>query len=176
MIGQNRQAAFQQAKANHDFEAQELELKTNNDLTRQIHLAEELHRRLIDGSASSPRYCAAADSWPRRLVGSTQAAAQRPVRATNRVPAAGATAALPHLDGVHIGANAEPFREPVRLTQTLSHWMRIRRLRGGQLGGQAGSFVSPTRRHSDELPCGAGLLNHHVRLAADQASGGRQHG
>src|SRR6201995_91928 len=52
MIGQNRQAAFQQAKADHDFEAQELELKTNTDLTRQIHvLTEELHRRLIDGSA-----------------------------------------------------------------------------------------------------------------------------
>jgi uncharacterized membrane protein len=53
MIGQNRQAAFQQAKADHDFEAQELELKTNTDLTRQIHLLTvELHRRLIDQSAS----------------------------------------------------------------------------------------------------------------------------
>jgi uncharacterized membrane protein len=53
MIGQNRQAAFQQAKADHDFEAQELELKTNTDLTRQIHvLTTELHRRLIDQSAS----------------------------------------------------------------------------------------------------------------------------
>jgi hypothetical protein len=52
MIGQNRQAAFQQAKADHDFEAQELELKTNTDLTRQIHvLTAELHRRLIGGSA-----------------------------------------------------------------------------------------------------------------------------
>ncbi len=52
MIGQNRQAAFQQAKADHDFEAQELELKTNTDLTRQIHvLTEELHRRVIGGSA-----------------------------------------------------------------------------------------------------------------------------
>jgi uncharacterized membrane protein len=52
MIGQNRQAAFQQAKADHDFEAQELELKTNTDLTRQIHvLTEELHRRFIEGSA-----------------------------------------------------------------------------------------------------------------------------
>jgi uncharacterized membrane protein len=51
MIGQNRQAAFQQAKADHDFEAQELELKTNTDLTRQIHvLTKELHRRLIGGS------------------------------------------------------------------------------------------------------------------------------
>jgi uncharacterized membrane protein len=48
MIGQNRQAAFQQAKADHDFENQELELKTNTDLTRQIQLlTEELHRRLI---------------------------------------------------------------------------------------------------------------------------------
>src|ERR1700735_2325621 len=54
MIGQNRQAAFQQAKADHDFEAQELELKTNTDLTRQIHLLTvELHRRLIDQSASA---------------------------------------------------------------------------------------------------------------------------
>src|SRR5277367_4089115 len=52
MIGQNRQAAFQQTKADHDFEAQELELKTNTELTRQIHtLTEELHRRFIEGSA-----------------------------------------------------------------------------------------------------------------------------
>ena len=49
MIGQNRQAAFQQAKADHDFVAQELELRTNTDLTRSIHqLTTELHRRLID--------------------------------------------------------------------------------------------------------------------------------
>jgi uncharacterized membrane protein len=49
MIGQNRQSAFQQAKADHDFEAQELELKTNTELTRQIHLlTTELHRRFVD--------------------------------------------------------------------------------------------------------------------------------
>jgi uncharacterized membrane protein len=36
MIGQNRQAGFQQAKADHDFVQQELELKTNTDLTREI--------------------------------------------------------------------------------------------------------------------------------------------
>ncbi len=49
MIGQNRQAEFQQAKADHDFTAQELELKTNTQLTREIHtLTTELHRRLID--------------------------------------------------------------------------------------------------------------------------------
>src|ERR1700753_3550929 len=55
MIGQNRQAAFQQAKADHDFDAQELELKTNTQLTREIHvLTEELHRRLLSpGSGSS---------------------------------------------------------------------------------------------------------------------------
>ncbi|TNM39686.1 DUF1003 domain-containing protein [Nocardioides albidus] len=49
MIGQNRQAEVQRAKADHDFVEQELELKTNTDLTRQIHvLTQELHRRLLD--------------------------------------------------------------------------------------------------------------------------------
>jgi uncharacterized membrane protein len=52
MIGQNRQAAFQQAKADHDFTEQELELKTNTQLTREIHtLTTELHRRVIGDSA-----------------------------------------------------------------------------------------------------------------------------
>jgi uncharacterized membrane protein len=37
MIGQNRQAAVQQAKADHDFVEQELELKSNTRLTREIH-------------------------------------------------------------------------------------------------------------------------------------------
>ena len=51
MIGQNRQAAFQEAKADHDFTEQELELKTNTELTRQIHqLTSELHRRLLHES------------------------------------------------------------------------------------------------------------------------------
>ncbi len=48
MIGQNRQSAFQQAKADHDFNQQELELKTNTQLTREIHtLTTELHNRLL---------------------------------------------------------------------------------------------------------------------------------
>jgi uncharacterized membrane protein len=48
LIGQNRQAAFQQAKADHDFNEEELELKTNTDLTRAIHsLTSDLHRHLI---------------------------------------------------------------------------------------------------------------------------------
>ena len=51
MIGQNRAAAYQQAKANHDFQEQELELKTNTQLTREIHtLTTELHRRVIDNA------------------------------------------------------------------------------------------------------------------------------
>ena len=49
MIGQNRSAEFQQAKADHDFREQELELKTNTQLTREIHaLTEELHKRLVE--------------------------------------------------------------------------------------------------------------------------------
>ncbi|GAC1609616.1 MAG: DUF1003 domain-containing protein [Mycobacteriales bacterium] len=48
MIGQNRQSAFQQAKADHDFLEQEVELKTNTELTRAIHaLTTELHARLM---------------------------------------------------------------------------------------------------------------------------------
>ena len=58
LIGQNRQASFQQAKADHDFVESELELKTNTELTRQIHkLTTELHRRVIpeaDHGATSP--------------------------------------------------------------------------------------------------------------------------
>ena len=53
MIGQNRQAAFQQAKADHEFHAQELELHTNTELTREIDLlARELHRRVLGSSES----------------------------------------------------------------------------------------------------------------------------
>ena len=47
MIGQNRQAAFQQAKANHDFAVSELELHTNTELTKAIHaMTEELHGQI----------------------------------------------------------------------------------------------------------------------------------
>ena len=42
-------AMFQQLKADHDFVEQETELKTNTQLTREIHLlTTELHRRVID--------------------------------------------------------------------------------------------------------------------------------
>jgi uncharacterized membrane protein len=49
MIGQNRQASFQQAKADRDFNTGEQELHTNTELTRQIH---ELTKR-IDAQLSA---------------------------------------------------------------------------------------------------------------------------
>jgi uncharacterized membrane protein len=54
MIGQNRQSAYQQAKADHDFVESEQELHTNTDLTRRVHeLTTEIHARLVapDGCA-----------------------------------------------------------------------------------------------------------------------------
>ena len=51
MVGQNRQADLARAKADHDYREQELELKTNTELTREIHvLTTELHSRLIPGA------------------------------------------------------------------------------------------------------------------------------
>ena len=56
MIGQNRQGAFQQAKADHDFVEEEQELKRNTQLTREIHhLTVDLHHRFVDqGSVDRP--------------------------------------------------------------------------------------------------------------------------
>jgi uncharacterized membrane protein len=54
MIGQNRQATFQQAKADHDFTEQEQELKLNTDLTREVHaLTLELHKRVMGAAPAS---------------------------------------------------------------------------------------------------------------------------
>ncbi|MDQ2749103.1 MAG: DUF1003 domain-containing protein [Pseudonocardiales bacterium] len=48
MIGQNRQAQYQQAKADHDFVESEQELHRNTDLTRAVHqLTTEIHARLV---------------------------------------------------------------------------------------------------------------------------------
>jgi len=48
MIGQNRQSAFQQAKADHDFTEEEQELKLNTKLTREIHqLTREVHDQIL---------------------------------------------------------------------------------------------------------------------------------
>ena len=56
MIGQNRQAMFQQLKADHDFVAQEQELHTNTDLTRMIaELTREIHASVVPGATATPR-------------------------------------------------------------------------------------------------------------------------
>jgi len=47
MIGQNRQSEFQQAKADHEFTEQEVELHTNTDVTRAIHaLTLQIHQEM----------------------------------------------------------------------------------------------------------------------------------
>ncbi|GAA2302208.1 DUF1003 domain-containing protein [Nonomuraea roseoviolacea subsp. roseoviolacea] len=44
MIGQNRQAEFARRKADHDYQAQELELHHNTEITEAIHkLTSEIH-------------------------------------------------------------------------------------------------------------------------------------
>ena len=48
MIGQNRQATFQQAKADHDFVEEVQELKLNTELTREIReLTRDVHEHLV---------------------------------------------------------------------------------------------------------------------------------
>ena len=48
MIGQNRQATFQQQKADHDFLVEEHELDTNTELTRAIaRLTHEIHQAVV---------------------------------------------------------------------------------------------------------------------------------
>ncbi len=59
MIGQNRQADFQQRKADHDFVANELELHSNTALTQQVAdlsaqiivLTREIHRQVVPPAA-----------------------------------------------------------------------------------------------------------------------------
>ena len=53
MIGQNRQAAFQQTKADSDYKGVNTLLVENTDLTRAINnLTQDLHTRLIDGTTA----------------------------------------------------------------------------------------------------------------------------
>ena len=48
MIGQNRQSAFQQAKANHDFSVAEQEVRDDTEITRLVHqLTVEIHEHLL---------------------------------------------------------------------------------------------------------------------------------
>jgi uncharacterized membrane protein len=56
MIGQNSQAAFQQAKADHDYGDVNKLLVENTDLTRAIHqLTQEVHEHLFGETATSAR-------------------------------------------------------------------------------------------------------------------------
>ncbi len=56
MIGQNRQAALEQAKADHDYADVERLLVENTELTRTIHsLTEDVHA-LLFRNAESPRH------------------------------------------------------------------------------------------------------------------------
>jgi len=50
MIGQNRQAEFQRAKADHDYATEAQELRVNTELTRAIHaLTNQIHERVVGG-------------------------------------------------------------------------------------------------------------------------------
>ena len=52
MIGQNRQAEFQRAKADHDYATEAQELRTNTELTRAVHtMTADLHRHVLGGAA-----------------------------------------------------------------------------------------------------------------------------
>lgn len=71
LIGQNRQAEFQRAKADHDFFEEEAELRRNTEMTRQIHAV--VTTLLRDGGARQ------AESQPQQ-----PAAARTPTEAVER--------------------------------------------------------------------------------------------
>ena len=55
MIGQNRQAAFQQAKADHDYATVNRLLVENTELTRDIDaLTKALHTEFLGGGSTEP--------------------------------------------------------------------------------------------------------------------------
>jgi uncharacterized membrane protein len=54
MIGQNRQASFQQEKADHDYSQEEALLEENTALTRTIHaLTQQVHETLCGPAAGA---------------------------------------------------------------------------------------------------------------------------
>jgi uncharacterized membrane protein len=56
MIGQNRQAEFSQAKANHDFTVAEQELHENTEITRLIQqLTTEIHNHYVHRTPDTPQ-------------------------------------------------------------------------------------------------------------------------
>ena len=65
LIGQNREAHFQQAKADHEFNESEMELKLNTELTQQIHeLTRDIHGRVVEPTAgAAPRNDISLPPW-----------------------------------------------------------------------------------------------------------------
>src|SRR6266498_662154 len=56
MIGQNRQADFAQAKANHDFDVAEQELHENTEITRLVQqLTTEIHNHYVHRAPGTPQ-------------------------------------------------------------------------------------------------------------------------
>ncbi len=56
MIGQNRQASFQQVKADRDYKDINQLLEENTRLTRLIHqLTEDVHTRIVEGNENASR-------------------------------------------------------------------------------------------------------------------------
>jgi uncharacterized membrane protein len=73
MIGQNRQSAFQQAKADRDFHEAELELKGNTELTRSVHaITKEIDAMMRTARQERGEETSGADAWD--LLASTGSA------------------------------------------------------------------------------------------------------
>ena len=103
MIGQNRQAAFHEAKADHDYVAEEQELKLNTELTREIHgLTLEMHRVMLDPTGE-----------PSRVQRSAARRAHDPPRVRSRTKAD---------DRAHLARRAKTGRETVSVVSMQGGW------------------------------------------------------
>jgi len=78
MIGQNHQAAFQQAKADHEYLQGERELRLNTDLTRAIHeLTRQVHEHVVARNGHT-------ESVPLAAHGADQSPDHHGLQAANR--------------------------------------------------------------------------------------------
>jgi uncharacterized membrane protein len=84
LIAQNRQAAFQQAKADHDFAEAEQELRTNTEVTRAIHeLIREIRERQLAGTVQRDTEDARGTADP-RIASSSRPVDEPPASVTDR--------------------------------------------------------------------------------------------
>ncbi len=87
MIGQNRQAEFQRAKADHDFATEAQELRTNTELTRAVHtLTTEIHRQVLGGATAGELPGERPDEQDPRQHGLDRAHPPDPTAQRDRVP------------------------------------------------------------------------------------------